>query len=234
MAGYIALPAWAGFYSMAKDIALSVKLDDSKWDRFTRDLVNSNIPFATSVAINRTAFQTQQAVRQGMEKHYEGGPTRFTKSGILFTKSHKRRLNAMVYINPNRGDYIRITMAGGIVKPGDGARTRVQPVNMRLTKHGNITGRRGPSGKIAKLLAKPKYFSGVPKGMPNDDDHEGVWQRMGRKGGRDSLRMVAHYKRQWRQRPFFPGFQIAQRKIMTTFGPEFYKAIVRATGGRVG
>lgn len=218
---------------MANDTQLSIKIDDSEWDNFTRDLVDSNLPFATSMAINRTAYHAQQAVRKGMDKFYEGGPTRFTRSGILFTKSNKRSLHAMVYVNPNRGDYITTTMAGGVVEPGRGAKTRVQPVNMRLTKHGNIAGGRGPGGKIPKLLKKPKYFSGAPKGKANNPDNQGIWERMGRKG-KQSLRMVAHYKKRWRQRPFFPGYQIAERKIRTQFGPEFYKAIVKATKGRVG
>lgn len=225
--------ALRGFFIMASESTISIKLDDKDWDQFTRELVDQNIPFATSVAINRTAYHVQQAVRTGMDKHYEGGPTRFTKSGIRFTKSNKRHLQSLVYVNPDRGDYIRTTMAGGIVKPGKGAQTRVRPVRMRLTKQGNISGGRGPGGKIAKLINKPKYFSGVPAGKPNNEDYAGIWERMGRKG-KQSLRMIASYKKQWRQRPVFPAFQIAERKIMTQLGPEFYKAIVKATRGRVG
>lgn len=218
---------------MARDLTLSIRIDDSGWDKFTEELFTSNLPFATSVAINRTIFQTQQAVRQGMEKHYEGGPVPFTRSGILYTKSSKRSLHAMVYVNPNRGDFITTTIEGGTVKPARG-KTRVQPVRMRLTKQGNISNKYGGGGgKVAKLLSnKQRYFSGIPKGRPRNEDYAGLWERYGRGGKK--LRMVAHYKRQWHKRGFFPAYQIAQRKIQFVFGAEFYKAIVRATGGRIG
>lgn len=218
---------------MAVDTSFSITIDDSDWDKFTKDLFDHNLPFATSVAINQTIFQAQQIVRKSMDRYYEGGPVPFTRSGILFTKSHKRDLHAMVYVNPNRGEYIANTIYGGVVKPARG-RTRVRPVRMRLTKQGNISNKySGGAGKVAKMLAKPKYFSGVPRGKAKTENNAGVWERMGR-GGKQSLRMVAHYKRRWRQRPFFPADKIAERKIQQVIGQEFYKAIVRATNGRIG
>jgi hypothetical protein len=219
---------------MATQTGISLKIDDSDWSEFHQDLYARNLDFATSLAINGTAYDTQQAVRKGMDIHYDGGPVSFTRSGILFTKSSKRNLHAMVYINPNRGDFIKTTIEGGMVTPLRG-KTRVRPVKMRLTKQGNISNRyqAGQGGKVQRLLAKPKYFSGVPKGMPNTPNNQGVWERMGR-GGKKALRMIAHYKRQWRQEGFFPAYAIADRTIRWRFVIRFRAAIKRATNGRIG
>lgn len=220
---------------MARDVALSIEINDKRWTQFHEDLFNRNLAFATSVAINRTMYQTQQTLRTAMEKTYKGGAVPFTKSSVLYGKSDKRNLYGMVFVNPNGDrDYIMDTMTGGEVKPARGKRTRIQPVRMRLTKQGNISNRydSGSGGKVAQMLAKKKFFSGHPKGRAKTDDNAGVWERMGRKG-RMSIRMVAHYKKSWKQKAVFPGFDIAEKKIQRVFGNEFVIAIKRATNGRI-
>lgn len=218
-----------------QDFNLSIRINGKRWTQFHEDLFNRNMPFALSMAINRTMYQTQQVLRTSMEKSYKGGAVPFTKSSVLYGKSNKRNLVGMVFVNP-QGDreYIMDTMTGGEVKPARGKKTRIQPVRMRLTKQGNISNRydSGSGGKIAQLLASKKYFSGKPKGRPQTDDYAGVWERLGRKG-KVSIRMVAKYKKSWRQKAVFPGFQIAEKKIMRTFGGEFEKAIKFATKGRI-
>lgn len=222
---------------MARDLALVIEIDDKNWTDEVDALFERNLPFATSMAINRTVYRTQQVLRNQMDRYYQGGAIPFTKRSILYSKSHKRSLSAMVYVNPD-GDreYIMDTMTGSTVRPGRGKATRVQPVRLRLTKQGNISTRyeAGSGGKIAKLLSnKRKYFSGRPKGRPNSEDFAGVWERMGR-GGKDNLRMIAHFKKSWRQKHIFPGFTIARMEIERAFGDEFQVAISKATKGRVG
>ena len=215
---------------------LTFEIDDKGWTDFHEQVFNRNLAFALHKTINDVAFETMRGLKGEMNRYYRGGAVPGSKSAIQVDKSKsKRDLLALVYVAPDRAEHIMNTIEGGVVKPGAGAKTRIRPVKMRLTRQGNITNKLNPGkeGKIQKMLAKPKFFSGAPKGSPMDGKNSGIWERMGR-GGRKGIRMVAHYKKQWRIKGFFPAYNIAEAHIRILFARQFKIQISRATKGRVG
>lgn len=189
---------------------MRVKVDTRDLRKIQRAGYDRQLPFALSRTLNRLAYLAQQEVRQKADKHIDRGANPWTKSGIRFRKSSKRRLVADVYVADGR-EYIKTIVEGGDVLPEK--RVLVQPAQVRLNRYGNIT-----RGKVRKMTAnKQKYFVGVPKGIPERQENEGVWQRMGR-GGRKKIRQVVKFKDRRYQRAIFPADRLAMRKAERRLG----------------
>jgi hypothetical protein len=219
---------------MSRNVNYKITIDDTDWTEFQKDLYERNINFAMLRAFHQTVVETRALLQRGAQAHFIGGAVRFTKSSIVYYKGRdKRNAYADVRINPNGNrDYIMDTIIGGEVVPIRGE-VRVRPVNMRLTREGNISNKMR-SGKIRKMLAqKDKYFSGTPKGRPKSDDLRGIWQRKGR-GKNKKPRMIAHYKESWHQKPVFPAFDIAEAGIERSLGTHVARELHKATKGRIG
>ena len=134
--------------------------------------------FATSLALNRTAFDMRDALRVAAAEQLDD-PIEFTLRGFLVKTSTKASPTAIVFIEEKRDDYMRYLVTGGIRMPKTKRALVVPTVNIRLNRFGNIPGR--SRGAIAKLLANKKlYFSGKPKGLQLRKPSQtaaGVWKR---------------------------------------------------------
>ena len=93
---------------------LNIKTDIKPINKKLSSFQKKQIPFATSQAINKTAFQTRKQLQIDMDTTFRKGATAFTKRGVLVKKSHKTNLVGNVYINKEQSVYLERQVFGGI------------------------------------------------------------------------------------------------------------------------
>lgn len=185
---------------------ISVKSDIKAATRYLTRIQRKQIPYATSRALNDTAFDARKAVQVQLPKKLDR-PTPWTIRGVRVGKSTKRRLTSSVYFMPDRAKYMKYQIAGGTRTNAAG--TIVMPKAINQNKYGNI-----PRGKVRKLLQRPDTFIGTIKGIP------GVWQRghiskRGKFSARtksraSNIRLLVRFEDQATYQPRFP-----MKKIVT-------------------
>lgn len=77
-----------------------------------KNLAQDQIPYATMVAINNTAFATQKASRARLETAFDK-PTPLIKGATRVEKATKQTLTATVYIDPKRALILQTHEEGG-------------------------------------------------------------------------------------------------------------------------
>ena len=165
---------------MRLDIRDNIK-EVTKW---TTDAQKKQIPFATMLALNDTAFALHKAYKAQTKQKFDN-PTNFTQKGFRVQKAKKTELTAVVYVDKKREDYMELQSSGGVRSP---KRTSIVVPNDKNTGHiaqypsGNIT--KGALNQIRKN--RKKYFFGVPKGGQGTD---GIWERYGRESAGTSAGM---------------------------------------------
>lgn len=189
--------------------------------RIPREL-RGQIPFATSMALNNTAFAVRQEEIKQVDKKLDR-PTPFTKRGFLFKKSSKKNLVASVFIN-NKGNkdrtkFMKFQVDGGTRTPKKRA-VLVYGAAYPKDRYGNI-----PSSKLRMAIKnKDKFFTGKPKGMPSMP--EGIYERTGRNTG---IRLLGLYTRSADYtRGRMPFYRIAEMKTKAIFDRNFTKAFNKA------
>ena len=160
-------------------IKLSIDQDLKRFHRF----LNNNrkqLPFATSVAINNTAFDIRTALNKGTVGAFNK-PTKFTQKAFIVTKSKKTNLVAHTFAvdkaGKDRARYLRFGVEGGqrppkgferyfAGLPNDGTLGMdVYFMPTRQTKRdskGNIT--RSTLKKLSARVTAGTAFIGTPKG----------------------------------------------------------------------
>jgi hypothetical protein len=211
---------------------ISVKSDIAKLRKDVGVLFRSQIPFASQVAINATAFDVRRATQTALKSRLHK-PTQYTfKSGLQVEKatSKKNPIAKVGFRSETFGkgsgsipqaDYMKRLIEGGTRLPRGKSIPVPVPKNMKPNKSGNI-----PRGKINRLLGdKDRYFSGVPNGGKGD---AGIWERMPRnskraksknKGGK--IRMVISYESKTQYQSIFPFKKIASTIVKRKFKRNF-------------
>lgn len=173
------------FLAYPWDMAITITIDQQGIGLLQRRsaVLAKQLPFATSVALNSTAFDARTALN-GATRGYFNAPTRFTQTAFLVQKSRKADLTAFVYANNDRGRsrsrYLRYSIQGGqraqkgferffLGAPNDGTippgAVFVPTSNVKLTPSGNVSIptlksiTRGLSGN-----ARGGFFIGTPRG----------------------------------------------------------------------
>lgn len=113
----------------------------TRWARF---VAADQIPFATSVALNKTAQEATAAVTRLMPQVLDR-PTDFTMRAWSFERSNKGRLTAVVFAKDSQAKYLRWQVAGGARQPNKKAQRL--PSEIKLNEFGNI-----PRGEVARLI----------------------------------------------------------------------------------
>jgi hypothetical protein len=209
---------------MQIDIRSDVKDLTKSLNRIQR----KQIPFATSRAINTLAFDVRKTLQDGLDIHMDR-PTPYTKRGVQVEKSTKKDLVAEVgfrskTFGKGRGEatqasYMKRQIEGGTRKARSKAIPVPVPKNLKTNKYGSIV-----RGKVKRLLQdKDKYFSGVPKGIP---DAPGIWQRMPanskrKKNRGGKIRMVIAWEPKTQYKSRFPFKRIVETTIKTNFRRRF-------------
>lgn len=188
------------------------------------------IPFATSVALNKVAFGLRKAEIAKVKKVFDKA-TRFTETGFLVIKSTKKNLVAEVYINNqtnrDRARYMQHEIDGGTRHP--------YKTTIVITRKSNYTGRTTQAGNLSKATInkfknnRAKYFFGRPTGMPQAS--EGIWERYGRESSGsakgEKIRQVALFTKFAKYKPLFPFYETANQVVMGRggFKRQFEKAM---------
>lgn len=172
------------------------------------------LPFAFQNTMNQLAFGMQQQVIKQMDKYYDGGATRWSKSGIGVQKATKKNLYAAVFTRDTR-EYLALTMFGGVVKPFPGMKALVQPGSQKLNKYGNIP-RKALSRKASN---KQKYFVGKPKNAKRNEPY-GLYQVYKRKAPKLVIKME---NKDRYQKAFFPAPDIAAKYFRQQWHKIFQK-----------
>jgi hypothetical protein len=188
-------------------------------DKATKALgrMKKQIPFAASVAMNKTVVDIQKVEKAAIVRELDR-PRPGTIKAIRVSRSNKRRLSASVFILPAVDRFIRYQVEGGTRPPR--GKAEAVPVDIRLNKYGNIAGRR--SGKLSKLLARPDTFSATIKGVA------GIWQRAKGRGRRTGLTLLAAFESQTTYRPRFKFYEHAERTAARRWPRNFNRAISQA------
>ena len=166
-------------------------------------LQKKQIPFATMLALNDTAFALHKTYKKQTTQKFDN-PTQFTQKGFRVDKAKKTNLIAVVYVDESREDYMKLQVDGGIRTPKNSAIVIANSGNSNdVAKYpsGNI--KKGAYNKIKRN--KDKYFFGKPKG---NQGSEGIWERYGRESSGTSagqkIRQVAKLTKMGRYKALYP------------------------------
>ncbi len=199
--------------------------------------VKDQIPFATSLAMNNSLKSVRQKVKDEMDNHIAGGPTQFTRNGMmLFATSKDNPEGALIFKSldgtqeKSRG-YMQELMYGGNKKafkkkiPEPDVDNFKKYAPKHFTAKGNINRR---FYKMAKQKGHKTYFKGIPKpGKKQWEKNQnlyGFWMRT-----EDGLRMLVSLKRSSRQqRKTFDAPLIARRHYDSIIRREYQEALVFA------
>lgn len=182
---------------------LSIKHNIDEVTRGMSSIQKKQIPFATMLALNDTAFDLQRVYKAQTKQKFDQ-PTKFTQTGFAVEKAKKTNLKAVVYVTEKREDYMKLQVDGGVRNPKNKAiiiPNRSNSDDLAKYRSGNLT--KGAVNKLKKQ--KDKYFFGVPKG---NQGSEGIWERYGRtatgsvSGAR--IRQVAKLSKQAKYKALFP------------------------------
>lgn len=188
-------------------------------------LAQTSYTRAAADALTDVAFITQREEKKEVGRSFDGFVS-FTERAFRVNKASFKKdpIQSEVFILPQQSRYLSFQIEGGRRDTADEIAVLrsgniLLPVNARLNKAGNF-----PSPK--RFLARStgttgqaaKQFVGIPEGRPNDfDRYYGIWRRGGR-GGRQTLTLIASFRRAVDYKPdTFDFFGVAD----TTFTKEF-------------
>lgn len=175
-------------------------------------IARKQMPFAASVALNRTAWDLKKkGLDPAIDKEIDN-PTPFTKKAVRVKNSTKHRLVAFVYLSPLQAKYLGFIVRGGIRRPNK--RAILFPVKQKTNKYGNM-----PRRAVANLMKNPKVFSGIPHGRTTP----GIYKRLGPKG-RKKLHLMVSYQKRARYEKQFHFYEISERQAKKSFKKNMLEA----------
>ncbi|MCH7948392.1 MAG: hypothetical protein IIC66_11400 [candidate division Zixibacteria bacterium] len=188
---------------------ISVKFDVKKLTRSLSRLQRKQIPFATAIALNDTAFQAKKLAVKAMPRFIDR-PTPATKRGLFIVKAKKTRLIAIVGFKAFVWEYMKYQVLGG-TRSATGKKIAVPSRTARLNKYGNIPGRRSGLIKKGYFFAKAGGTLGVFK-----------------PSGKRKVKLIAILTDQATYKPRYPFHRIIERAVKKRFKPNFEKSLARA------
>ena len=194
-------------------IEVNVKANIKEFKKGLTRVQRKQIPFASSVALNKTGVLVLQGLGNTASKTFEGGATTSTLRAFKPPKglkgrrhnikfSTKKDLSTEIFLPPWAANYLQYQIDGGVRKT-IGKGTGVPTPNKKLNKFGNIPGRK--SG----LVKGKKQFIGEIKGI------NGVWERYGT-GGRN-VRLLIAFEKDPNYSPKFSYYGTAKRMVDVHF-----------------
>jgi len=181
-----------------------------------------NVDYAIAQTINATLFDSKKYFESMINVNFAGGATRYTKQQVRYAPATKQQPIGILFVT-KPGWYIMRTMDGGMVKPFPGMTSLVQPVNVRLSKYGNLR-----RGYVTAKKTNSKFFIGTPKGRPKNDDYYGLWERLGRKG-KGTIKMRVKLSAKSRvARKTFSGRQLTMKYAASIYNKKFPMQLAKA------
>ena len=149
-----------------------------------------HIPLIVSDALNEVGVDAVNALRSQFAKKLDRPKPDTVKSPILF-KAKPKDLSALVFIKDkwNKGkapaEYLEPMLEGSTRLPEKNFVITPRDVT-KTNRFGNIT----KAQRTKYFEDKEKYFTGIPKGMP--DAKYGIWERMSSGASGSSIRKVVN------------------------------------------
>jgi hypothetical protein len=97
-------------------LAIDVRTDIAKATRALNDIQRTQIPFATSVALNKSAEAAQREVMKEIPRVFDR-PTRYTTNSVFVRYSTKRKLSASVEVKDKAAKWLNPQIYGGARVP---------------------------------------------------------------------------------------------------------------------
>jgi len=169
-------------------------LGDKEVSAALKKLGRERLNIAIAAGVNRTAVQVDRAEKVEMARRLDR-PTPFTLNALGLYRADRNRLQATLFIRRIQAAYLRYAISGGTLP------TILEPVNIRLDRHGNIRGKRGGMDKIA-AMGRKRFVATI-------NGTTGVWERYGPKARKLRLLVVASENRARRAR--FDFFETGER-----------------------
>ena len=201
--------------------------------RFAASLADQ-LPFATSLALNQTARDTQLALRDATSASF-ANPVAFTRNAFRYSKSSKAHLVAEVYPSPDRPYFDPQVFGGprrwkdyeGFIRGlasgrGQGLPPgKLVPTRAAMNAAGNP--KRSLFGEIESRLSTTDH-GGFMIGRPRGGDRTpGVYRR-----SRGRLVPFFLVIDEPQYRPLFPMDRVGQQTIARVFPSHLQKAVDRA------
>lgn len=172
--------------------------------------VFKQFPFATALALTRTAQDVQVEERRDLPRKFTLR-NNWVSQGIRIKAATKSDLQAVVY---QRDDFMALQETGGTKSPH--GRSIAIPKAVRTNKRGIV-----PTGRYPRpLLDKPGVF------LATIGTIRGIWERTSRK--RVPLRLLYTLKNSVPIRPRFNFIPTARRVVLQRFARQFQLAFDRA------
>lgn len=192
-------------------LKLEVSFDFSKAIEMLTDIEQKQIPFATSVALNTTAFDAQSQTRRGLSRRFILR-NNFVERGILVVRSTKTQLWAKVY---SRDYFMALQETGGTKTPSSGTRIAL-PATVRKNVRGLI-----PKSQRPPALRGQRTFRATIHGR------EGLFKRV-RKGKRLPITMLYAFKPSVQIRPRFGLEETVRGVVKSNWSNNFAFAFAKA------
>lgn len=192
---------------------VSVEADIKEVSKMLTRLEKKEIPFASSVAINKTAQEVYEATTKSIKTHFDK-PVPFTTRAIGVKRSNKRYLKASVFIKDRQYSYLKYGIEGGIRDEG----FATLPVNQKTNVYGNIPGLRKKKQywRVSRTTTKRDFVARIGRTA-------GVWRRI-----RGRLRLMVAFASTVRYRSIWPFHLIAKLETGRKFSKNFDDAIRKA------
>jgi hypothetical protein len=207
---------------MSAPIQISVRADVKRLQQSLDRLANTQVPYATALALTAVAKRVQEAEAKALSATFKN-PVPFTQRAFRVRPARKSNLTAIVFALPIQAAYLEPSEDGVPQALGKGKRIRT-PVDIGVNASGDI-----PKGTIKRLAGRKDVFVGEVKGV------NGVWQRLPSKGKRrgnakqgQRLRLLIAFTRPKQVKTRLNYRQRAQAVIATSFDGEFSVAMKRA------
>jgi hypothetical protein len=215
---------------------ISVKVDLSGLERMLQRLEKKQVPYATALALTRTAQDAATALNAELPQ-YISKPTSFTQKAFTQRKAEKHDLRAVVFAKGVQAKYLRYQVLGGDRAPNKKAQRL--PSNINLNAFGNI-----PRGEITRLIALAKAGGRLTKykgkklgisskldlfyGDPGHGKPPGIYKRVVQGGQHILVPLIVFTQQSVHYKPRFPMRAIVQRVVNQRFRAHFAIAMREA------
>jgi hypothetical protein len=177
------------------------------------DIARKQIPFATALALTKTAQQAQQDVTAELPRIFDR-PNPFTQRAIGYTRASKVDLTAKVFIRAKQAAYLQRQITGGTRLPrGKGL---ALPANAPIDQFGNVR-----RAWLRQVKNRKDVFSGTVGGVP------GLWQRTG-KGGARGLKLLLAYEPRAEYTPRFDFAGLVKQSVQRHLQRNVRDAVAQA------
>lgn len=197
-------------------VAISVRSNVKQMSKRLKGIQRKQIPFATSLAINDTAFAVRKRiVERTYPRSFQVRNRRFPGQVFRVKKATKRRLIGSVYDRLGRAS-LALHAKGGTKRPRGGS-LAVPSENIKRTASGKV----GKARRPRNVIQSGKAFKGKIR-----KDRPAIFQRTGSKGRK--LKLLYTLEPSARLRARFPFYRDAANTARRSFPNNYRRAMRRA------